>query len=392
MAGALVGPLPWPIATLPGFVELEAVERDWMPGLVEAALADAGHRADELAWRSIGVYRAGDGAAACRLAQRWDWCGPALGVDAECAGGLVAVLLAAQDLEAGNCDIAIVAAENLATGEQKWDDGCAPLAAQAREGAPRAGVAVLVLERPDNARQRRAQIAGGAHRRLGAPAGMVGLSLRGITELLRYGLGRASLSPADVGYLELHALGSAVGDAVELAAFRKVWEECRAGRPTVLGSHKARFGHLEAAGGLVSLARVVACFGGPALPPTAWVRPFSRLSTLPSMFTLEPCGNGADIHAGGSLALSRSGVGAVVLMKRCKKGSRPDSKTRPRMWVDLPLGGTANDLTYRLIWSRRCPYIVGECRPECFPRSDKESSRSPCAKSSAWAIWNVPAS
>ena len=63
-------------------------------------------------------------------------------------------------------------------------------------------VAILVLERSDNALQRRAQIAVGAHRTLGAPAGMVGLSLRGITELLRYGLSRASLSPADIGYLD----------------------------------------------------------------------------------------------------------------------------------------------------------------------------------------------
>jgi phthiocerol/phenolphthiocerol synthesis type-I polyketide synthase E len=317
MAGALVGPLPWPIATLPGFVELEAVGPGWMPSLVEAALTDAGYRADELAWRPIGVYRAGDGAEACRLAQRWDWCGPALGVDAECASGLVALLLAAQDLEAGHCDIAVVAAENLAIGEQQWDEGCAPLAAEAREGAPRAGAAVLVLERSDDARQMRAQIAGGAHRRLGAPAGMVGLSLRGITELLRYGLVRASLSPADVGYVELHALGSAVGDAVELAAFRKVWEGCPSDRPTVLGSHKARFGHLEATGGLVSLARIVSWFDGPILPPTAWVLPFSRLSTLSPAFTLEPGSNQADLRAGGSLALSRSGVGAIVLMKRC---------------------------------------------------------------------------
>jgi 3-oxoacyl-(acyl-carrier-protein) synthase len=317
MAGALVGPLPWPIATLPGFVELAAVGRDWMPGLVEAALADAGHRADDLAWRPVGVYRPGDGAEACRLAQTWDWCGPALGIDAECAGGLVALLLAAQDLEVGRCDIAVVAAENLAMGERQWDEACAPLAAAAREGRPRAGAAALVLERWGEARRRRAEIAGGAHRRLGAPAGMVGLSLRGIAELLRDGLARASLSPADVGYVELHALGSAVGDAVEIAAFRKVWEDCPGNRPTVLGSHKARLGHLEATGGLVSVARIVAWFDRSILPPTPWVRPFSRLLAFSPAFVLEQGDNPA-VRAGGSLALSRSGVGAMVLLKHCQ--------------------------------------------------------------------------
>jgi acyl transferase domain-containing protein len=317
VAGALVGPLPWPIATLPGFVQLDAARPDWMPGLVEAALSDAGHRADELAWRSIGVYRAGDGAEACRLAQQWDWCGPALGVDAECAGGMVALLLAAHDLEAGHCDIAVVTAENLAAGEPQWDESCAPLAAQAREGAQRAGAAVLVLERSDGARRRRGQIAGGMHRRLGAPAGMVGLSLRGITELLRDGLARANLSPVDVGYVELHALGTAVGDAVELAAFRNVWEESPGDRPTVIGSHKARFGHLEATGGLVSLARILAWFERAILPPTAWVRPFSRLTMLPQALVLAENSSPAGIRAGGSLALSRSGVGAVVLLRPC---------------------------------------------------------------------------
>jgi 3-oxoacyl-(acyl-carrier-protein) synthase len=145
---------------------------------------------------------------------------------------------------------------------------------------------------------------------------MVGLSLRGIAELLREGLARAGLTPAEVGYVELHALGSAVGDAVELAAFRKVWEECLGDRPTVLGSHKARFGHLEATGGLVSLARIVAWFDKSILPPTAWVFPLSRLSTLSPGLALQP-GSNPEIRAGGGLALSRSGVGATILMKRC---------------------------------------------------------------------------
>jgi acyl transferase domain-containing protein len=319
MAGALVGPLPWPVASLPGFVQLDAATGDWMPKLVENALADARHSADALAWKSVGLYRAGDGAEACRLAQRWDWCGPSLGIDVECASGLVALLMAADELTMGHCDIAIVVAEQKLPGVTEWDQECAPLAAAAREAAPRAGAAALVLERAVDAQHARARLLGGAHRRLGSPAGMVGMSLRGIAELLGQGLRRAELTPADVGYCELHALGTPIGDAVELSALCRVWREGgNAERPTRLGSQKAAFGHLEAAAGLVGVTRTIGWLESGVLPPTAWRQPMTSLAELPPALTL--CDGGLEsgglggLRAGGCLALSRSGVGAVVFL------------------------------------------------------------------------------
>lgn len=314
MAGALVGPLPWPIAALPGFAQLDTATDGWMPGLVEKALDDAGRSADALAWKSVGLYRAGAGPDPCRLAQSWDWCGPALGVDAECASGLVALLMAADELTMGHCDLAVVVADRRPAGLSVWDEGCAPLAAQAREAAPRAGAAVLVLERAADARRTRARLLGGAHRRLGSPSGMVGMSLRGITELLGLGLRRAGLVAADVGYCELHALGTPIGDAVELTAFCRVWAEGgSADRPTRLGSQKAGFGHLEAVAGLVGVARAVAWLESGRLPPTAWRRPFTSLAALPAALSLAD-GGAESLRAGGCLALSRSGVGAVVFL------------------------------------------------------------------------------
>jgi acyl transferase domain-containing protein len=319
ISGALVGPLPWPIATLPGFRQLPAVDGEWLSGLVEAALADAGRAADDLAWRGVGVFRAGDSISACGLAQRWDWVGPVLGVDAECAGGLVAFLLAADALALGQCDLAVVVADHIvadrpAAGGAAWDEGCAPLAAAAQEGAPRAGAAVLVLERAGEARRQRAQFAGGAHRRLGAAAGMVGLSASGIADLVHHALQPSCLGPADLRYWELHAVGTPIGDAVELSALCRVWAKGGSNdRPTRLGSHKAGFGHLEAAAGLVSLARLLAWIESGVIPPTAWREPFSPLMNLPPSLTVSSGGSVA-MGASGCFALSRSGLGAVVLL------------------------------------------------------------------------------
>lgn len=318
ISGALVGPLPWPIATLPGFSQLAAAGNDWLPDLVEAALADAGRAADDLAWRPVGVFRTGDSVSACSLAQRWDWVGPVLGIDVECAGGLVAFLLAADALALRQCDIAVVVADNIAAGTA-WDDGCAPLAAAAREGAARAGAAVLVLERAGESLRRRARLAGGAHRRLGAAGGMVGLSVTGMVELLDHAFERASLAPADLGYWELHALGTPLGDAVEISALGRAWANAGSeDRPTRLGSHKAGFGHLETAAGLVSLARLLAWFERGAIPPTAWHRPFSPLLKFPPSLTMSDgdlvAGGPGSAGAAGCFALSRSGLGAVVLL------------------------------------------------------------------------------
>jgi acyl transferase domain-containing protein len=314
VAGTLAGTLPWPVATLPGFDQHDATTPEHLPMLVERALADAGRAPSEFAWKDAGFYLAGAGARACALAQRWDWCGPTLGLDAECAGGLAALLLAAQDLEAGRCSLAVVAAEQIVDAGDGWDDRCAPLAAAAHEGGARAGAAVLVLERAGDARRLRGQLLGGAHRRLGAPAGMVALSLRGIAEVLQLGLERSRLEPSAVGYVELHALGGALGDAIELSALGRVWKDRGdPDRPTKLGSHKAGFGHLEAPAGLVGIARVLAWLASGELPPTAWRPPFTSLSKLPKSLMLSEPGP-EPVRAGGCLALARSGVGAVVFV------------------------------------------------------------------------------
>lgn len=102
--------------------------------------------------------------------------------------------------------------------------------------------------------------------------------------------------------------------AVELAALGHVCATAEAGgRRTALGSHKAGFGHLGAAAGLVSLARVVACCENSTISPTAWREPFSPLAHLPPALALAYSAAAA-VRAGGCLALSRSGVGAAVVL------------------------------------------------------------------------------
>src|SRR5262249_59154016 len=75
--------------------------------------------------------------------------------------------------------------------------------------------------------------------------------------LLRTVYDRAGIAPAQVQYVEAHGTGTPVGDPIECAALGKVLREGRhAGQACRIGSVKTVIGHLEAASGVASLAKV----------------------------------------------------------------------------------------------------------------------------------------
>ena len=71
-------------------------------------------------------------------------------------------------------------------------------------------------------------------------------------------LAQAGLTGADVDYLEAHATGSQLGDAIEVHAAGSVYGSGRAAdRPLLMGTVKSNIGHLEAAAGVAGLIKAV---------------------------------------------------------------------------------------------------------------------------------------
>ena len=71
-------------------------------------------------------------------------------------------------------------------------------------------------------------------------------------------LAEANLAGADVDYLEAHAVGSQLGDAIEMRAVGAVYGRGREpDRPLVVGTVKSNIGHLEAAAGVAGLLKAV---------------------------------------------------------------------------------------------------------------------------------------
>ena len=74
--------------------------------------------------------------------------------------------------------------------------------------------------------------------------------------VIRQALANGGWKPEDVGYIEAHGTGTALGDPIEAHALASVFGPGRS-EPLVVGSVKTNLGHLESAAGVAGLIKVV---------------------------------------------------------------------------------------------------------------------------------------
>lgn len=211
--------------------------------------------------------------AAGRIAYQLGTQGPALTVDTACSSGLVAVHLACQSLNSGECDLALAGAVNLIlereisqgfqlAGALAADGHCKSFS-EAADGYVRSeGGGMVVLKRATDQIPGQEPLWGhirasavnhdGMSQGLTAPNGLAQ------QRLLRQALDRAGLQPEDLGYLEAHGTGTPLGDPIEVAALHAVFGERPSDRPPLyIGAVKSHLGHLEAAAGLAGLIKTL---------------------------------------------------------------------------------------------------------------------------------------
>ncbi|WP_036527012.1 type I polyketide synthase [Nocardia sp. CNY236] len=91
-------------------------------------------------------------------------------------------------------------------------------------------------------------------------------------DILRTAWSRAGLSPRAAGYIECHAAGVTVDDAVEIDALATVAGDGRAD-PLWIGSLKSNIGHCEAAAGITGLVKTALSIQHGVIAPTINVHP-----------------------------------------------------------------------------------------------------------------------
>ncbi len=227
--------------------------------------------------------------------------GPAITVQTYCSTSLVAVHLACQSLLTYECDLALAGGAALplpqtgghvhADGDILSPDGrVRALDAEANGTVMGSGAAVVALKRLEDALADgdvvHAVILGSAVNNDGRDrAGYPAPGVAGQAAVVDTALAVAGVKPETVGYVECHAVGTPLGDSIELAALNRVFGPGRAA-PCVLSSVKPSIGHLDRASGVTSLIRAALNLRDGVLPGTAGFR--TPNPALGDRFTVLP--------------------------------------------------------------------------------------------------------
>lgn len=219
-----------------------------------------------------------------RLAYWLDLHGPAIVVNTACSSSLAAVHLACRSLRAGDCSAAVVAGINLLLSPASTiaasqlqllspDGHCRAFDARAKGMGRGEGCGVVVLKKLSAALQAGdrvlAVIRGSAMNQDGRTNGLTAPSGPAQQRVLRHALAEAGVQPADVGYVETHGTGTALGDPIEVEAIASVLGGGTRRSPCSLGALKANLAHLEGAAGIAGLIKTVMVLRRRWLPPVA---------------------------------------------------------------------------------------------------------------------------
>ncbi|MDC0711872.1 beta-ketoacyl synthase N-terminal-like domain-containing protein [Stigmatella sp. ncwal1] len=220
-----------------------------------------------------------------RVAYKLNFRGPVITVQTACSTSLVTVQLACQALLDFQCDMALAGGVSIAfplgtgylpqEGHILSPDGhCRSFDARAQGTVPADGVGLVVLKRLEDALADgdtiRAVILGAAVNNDGSSkVGYTAPSIDGQAEVIQMAQALAGVEPGSISYIEAHGTGTALGDAIEIAALKQAFRRAPRGKGfCAIGSVKSNFGHLNTAAGVASLIKTTLALENRILPPS----------------------------------------------------------------------------------------------------------------------------
>ncbi|ABP53078.1 type I polyketide synthase [Salinispora tropica] len=289
-----------------------------------------------------------------RICNHFDFHGTGYTVDGACASSLLAVITAANALLSGELNFALAGGVDLSLDPLEMI-GFARLGALAHGQMrvydeqptgflPGEGCGIVALMRADEAQRRGlrvyARLTGWATSSDGS-GGLTRPDTSGQALALRRAYQAAGVKPEQVGLIEGHGTGTAVGDRVELETLTQIRRDATG--TAVLGSVKANIGHTKAAAGAAALIKTVLAVYHRTLPPTTGCHtphPLLREAdaTLRVLDEPEPW-RGERLTAGVS-AMGFGGINSHVVVEGSAPGvaaSHRRASVSARAWSHPPI-------------------------------------------------------
>jgi acyl transferase domain-containing protein/acyl carrier protein len=295
---------------------------------------------------------------ATRLAYKLNLRGPAVTVQTACSTSMVAVHLACRSLQAGDCDMAIAGASVVRVphisgylhvkGDILSPDGhCRAFDARAEGTVFGSGVGCVLLKPLSRAVEdgdriyaviRATAINNDGAEKISYTASSVPGQVTAITDALRV----SGIAASNIGYVECHGTGTAVGDPLELDSLLRSFRTTTDRRQFCsVGSVKTNIGHLEQAAGMASLIKTAfAIYHGQIPASLNFESPNPRFNFERSPFYVNtslsrwPCGEGPRIAGINSLGLG--GTNAFTLLQEAPS-TRASGTSRTRRNYLLPV-------------------------------------------------------
>ncbi|TRW90769.1 non-ribosomal peptide synthetase/type I polyketide synthase [Candidatus Methylobacter oryzae] len=260
--------------------------------------------------------------------------GPSMVVSTACSSSLVTVDLACKALRNKECDLAFAGGVNLILDPVTnimlsqmraiaSDGRCKSFDASADGYSRGEGCGMIVLKRLSDALADRdnvlALIRGSAVNHDGKSAGLTVPNGLAQERLLRKAFKAAGVEPADVGYIEAHGTGTALGDPIEIRALTRIMGDNREA-PLHIGSVKTNIGHLEAAAGIAGLIKTVLALQYQQIPPSLHFKepnphiPWDRIP-LKVVTELSPWPHRNKPNIAGVSSFGLSGINAHIILE-----------------------------------------------------------------------------
>ncbi|CAM2010377.1 type I polyketide synthase [Acanthopleuribacter pedis] len=272
-----------------------------------------------------------------------NWRGPSLTVNTLCSSSLVAIHLAINALEKGECSQALVGGVHAALSPEYYitmsnqralspTGRCRTFDAKADGYVPGEGVGAVLLkplkqaladgDRIHGVIKGSAVNHGGRANRLTAP------NPEAQSEVVTTAMQRAGIQPADVTFIETHGTGTSLGDPIEVKGLGRVYGKDSQG--VLLGSLKSQIGHLESAAGIAGLHKVLLSMKHRTLPAGLHVEelnPALQLDGFEVNRTLRSLPAGK-LRAGLS-SFGMLGVNAHLIVEEAPRPARVEAAPRP---------------------------------------------------------------